>query len=341
MLAIRPRLFSNNVMSCDCAVMRPMAFEIVPPVNTIGRAELIDEIYGHVLSAHGDIGLDCATFGKHVFAIAAKHLPTGSSHEELVAFIRTLHGADIGLCCACGRGSEPAWQRFKTLYRAYLVDICRFTKKGHLDSKDFAEGLIADLYLPNRSGRSRVLSYDGRSSLATWLRVVACNRIINERQAKSAFAISLDALPPLAAACSMNIDLAISHRRYSRAIRESLEASLRLLTSQEKLIIQWRFEQGMQLGEIARLLGVHQSTVTRQLEKAITRVRMGFARLLATDYLLSQAAVNECISVAEESLADESSILSVIRGTAEMGVGSDSASPTGGMAYSYTCHSVY
>ena len=37
---------------------------------------------------------------------------------------------------------------------------------------------------PDRSGHSRIASYDGRSSLATWLHVIVTHRVANERVRK-------------------------------------------------------------------------------------------------------------------------------------------------------------
>jgi len=56
-----------------------------------------------------------------------------------------------------------------------------FFRKGFI-AHDLADNILADLFLPDRSGNSRIVSYDGRSSLSTWLRVVISNRAINAQR---------------------------------------------------------------------------------------------------------------------------------------------------------------
>ena len=46
----------------------------------------------------------------------------------------------------------------------------------------------------------------------------------------------------------------------------------------------WRYEQNLQLGEIAHLMGIHQSNVTRQLLRLQARLREAVIGNLAEQY---------------------------------------------------------
>jgi RNA polymerase sigma factor (sigma-70 family) len=277
------------------------------------QPHLVEWMYREVLHTHGNIAVVPTALEEHVALVATKYLHACASDEELTAFVKGLHVSDIGLCLACGSRCEFAWRHFKDLHRSYLVEICRFVAKRRMDAEDFVEGLVSYLFLPDRSGRSRILSYDGRSSLSTWLRVIACNKIFNERQAKWSGALSLDSVPQLAVAMPVTLDQALSASRYTPAIQGALRKAIQELSPHERLMILWRFEQNLQLGQIARLMNVHQSTVTRQMDKALFRVRTHFASLLASEYGLSGAAVAECIDVAKDGFSIDESILVLIR----------------------------
>jgi DNA-binding CsgD family transcriptional regulator len=68
------------------------------------------------------------------------------------------------------------------------------------------------------------------------------------------------------------------------------------LTSRERLILLWRYEDDLQLGQIAQLLGIHQSNVTRQLDRLQSKVRDQVVSILSAQHGLSLAAIEECLN---------------------------------------------
>jgi len=75
----------------------------------------------------------------------------------------------------------------------------------------------------------------------------------------------------------------------------------------------WRYEDGLQLGQIAKLLGIHQSNVTRQLERMQSKLRDQVVAVLSTKHGLSRLAVKECLEDIIENPAHEVSILELIK----------------------------
>ena len=51
-------------------------------------------------------------------------------------------------------------------------------------AREIADSLYAELYGVNRARRSLLLSFSGRSSLATWLRAVLCQRFVDRIRAQ-------------------------------------------------------------------------------------------------------------------------------------------------------------
>jgi RNA polymerase sigma factor (sigma-70 family) len=260
----------------------------------------------------GDLGLPLHAYALRIHAIVEKHLGVNPPPEEALRFVKGLHGRDLYLATACaqhsiqpqgepGQGTFPenasrAWTILEASYKGFIRDLSRFFFRKGFIAHDLADNILADLFLPDRSGNSRIVSYDGRSSLSTWLRVVISNRAINaQRSSGSTQSVELLSDIPDEPALE-NIDSRLRVQRYQSPLEGTLNAVCRGLTSRERLILLWRYENGLQLGQIAQLLGIHQSNVTRQLDRLQSKVRDQVVSILSAQHGLSLAAIEECLN---------------------------------------------
>jgi len=261
-----------------------------------------------------------------------KHLGTLPSVDAQLDFVKGLHGDDLYLATACAQHSpgmtnghsqscsedaSAAWITLERTYKGFICDLVRFFYSTSFAAQDLADSVFADLFLPDRSGASRIASYDGRSSLSTWLRVVVCNRAINARRCSASvkstdIQVEIPDEPAL-----QNIELTFRAQRYGSALWDSLKSACRALTPRERLILLWRYEDGLQLGHIARLLGIHQSNVTRQLERMQGKLRDEVVAILSQKHGLSRSAIQECIQDVVENPRHKVSILDFIKAKAE------------------------
>jgi RNA polymerase sigma-70 factor len=277
--------------------------------------QLVRESYWSAIAINGDLGVDCAAFEAHLRCIVDRSFPEGvPPHSVLNHFLHSLHTNDLMLALACSRASDAGWRRFSQLYRKYLSDLShRLVSKG-FDPQDLSDSIWIDLFLPDRSGQSRIGSYDGRSSLATWLRVIVSNRIINERLRKgSRFCNLEDIAEPADSKALDELELRLRLSRYNSMILHGLRRAAWNLSARNRLILLLRYDQGLQLGEIARLFSVHQSTITRQIDRALAKLRQDIMDSLASDYRLGPDAVQECLSVAFEALSTSTSIVTLLK----------------------------
>jgi RNA polymerase sigma factor (sigma-70 family) len=267
--------------------------------------------YSEGRARFGDLGLDPDTFAKRIHAIIQKHLGANPPQEAAVNFAKGLHSRDLYLATACAQHSlcpteDPsisapsehagrAWKVLESTYKGFIRDLARyFFRKGFI-SQDLADNILADLFLPDRSGTSRIVSYDGRSSLSTWLRVVISNRAINAKRC-SASMQSVEILADIPDEPALqSIDSGLRTKRYKAPLEDSLTLACRSLTLRERLILLWRYEDGLQLGQIAQLLDIHQSNVTRQLDRLQGKLREHVIEILSTRHGLSLAAIEECL----------------------------------------------
>ena len=93
------------------------------------------------------------------------------------------HAADLELARRCAAGEPAAWDHFVREYRPVL-----YRAADSLDpnggAREIADSLYAELYGVNTARRSLLLSFGGRSSLATWLRAVLCQRFVDRIRAQ-------------------------------------------------------------------------------------------------------------------------------------------------------------
>jgi RNA polymerase sigma-70 factor len=285
---------------------------------------LINSAYSEGRTRFGDLGLNLEDFFARIDSILKKHLGPSPGPNEALAFVKSLHGRDLYLATACaqcspggtdasGEYAGAAWKMLETSYKGFVCDLVRFFYRPSFASQDLADNIVADLFLPDRSGASRIASYDGRSSLSTWLRVIVCNRSINAQRC-SANAKSTDIQPEVPDGPALeNIEMTIRARRYGNALEDSLTHACRDLTPGERLILLWRYEDGLQLGQIAKLLGIHQSNVTRQLDRMQSKLRDGVVKVLSTKHGLSRSAIKECLEDVIDNPRHNISVLEVIK----------------------------
>jgi len=211
--------------------------------------------------------------------VCARCLRT-SAPADARTLLESLHIEELVLARACAAGNDFAWDLFLTRYRAKLYDagaaIARDESIGH----ELAGSLYADLYgtRVDASGRrvSKLLSYSARGSLEGWLRTLLAQEYVNRYRAGRR-AVSLDALEQAGQqfASTAAADPAVAPE--AGPVREALEAAagetLRELRAEDRLILASYYLDGATLARIGRMLGVHESTISRRLDRAVADLR--------------------------------------------------------------------
>jgi len=263
-----------------------------------------ERIYQNGYYSHGDLQITPREFKARLWVIIKKYLEENANGANITRVINSIHGDDLYLAFACAEHSPQAWDRFTNCYQNYICNLTAFVSPVKSVAYELAENILADLFLPDRSGRSRIASYNGRSSLATWLRVIICHRAINEQERKFNNMTQLNDLREKADEEAVrSIEMALRSSRYQSLIRDSLEYACGKLTDRERLLLLLRYEKSLQLGQIGRLFGLHQATITRRLGRVHSKIRRLFESTLINKYKLGQEAIDECLSEIAENPA--------------------------------------
>ena len=225
--------------------------------------------------------------------VASRSLGETSTAQERARFLETVRLDELLLARACARGHEAAWQEFLARYREKLYFAASAIAREQSVARELADSLSADLFgmrLDTGGERaSKLASYLGRGSLEGWLRTVLAQDYVNRLRQERKFVVFDETI-----AASANQG-SISELKSSPAeLETATNAVLSELSPQERFLLASYYLDGRTLAEIARMLNLHESTVSRHLEKTTTNVRKRIvARLRAAG--LSKRAAQEML----------------------------------------------
>lgn len=221
------------------------------------------------------------------------------------------HAADLELAARCAAGDPAAWERFVLEYRPVLYRAADALDRGGGGAREIADSLYAELYgIKDRADGCRSLFhyFQGRSSLATWLRAVLAQRYVDRLRVQRRF----EPLPdeevdtpgvgragPLAAARSEPADPDTS--RYATLVREALGRAIGRLAARDRLRLACYYVQELTLAETGRVLKEHEATVSRQLARTRRAIRGGVERQLRDESGLNDGQIAACFA----SVADD------------------------------------
>src|SRR6266849_8077793 len=241
-----------------------------------GCARLVERLYA--CSQAGRWQLAPEQFAAALERSAKKRLTAAAmTSTSLQEFLGALHLEDLALAAACAEGCEAAWEHFFAVYRSYLRAEAAPILLRNVDSeeaRDLADSLFSELYgLAGGKGSERSLFryFHGRSSLKTWLRAVLAQRHIDSIRAGRRFEelgedeTAGDRTKISSGAKTQPGD---PHReRYVAFFTRALQTALECLAPQEKERLRLYYAEEKTLAEIGRLLGEHESSVSRHLDR--------------------------------------------------------------------------
>jgi RNA polymerase sigma-70 factor len=218
-------------------------------------------------------------------------------------YLEGLHLGDLALACACSAGNSAAWEHFVAEYRHVLYRAAAAIA-GEARARDLADSLYAELYgLREREGERRSLFdyFHGRSKLATWLYAILAQRHVDEFR-RSQKLESLDDPPGEGPAERTALDPPpdAERERYLAMMQAAVTAALDALEARDRLRLAYYYADGLTLAEIGKLLGEHEATASRKLERTRADVRACVEAALREGRKLSEAQVRLCYDYARE-----------------------------------------
>jgi RNA polymerase sigma factor (sigma-70 family) len=242
--------------------------------------------------------------------------------EKVYGYVDTLHVDDLVLAAACMEGSETAWEHFVGTYRGYLRAVAGAITKGSrsgTDAQELADSLFAELFglVDGKRGEASLFRYfHGRSSLKTWLRTIVAQRHIDcIRQSRrwESFELENDGEQksfPQQIVSTSGLDP--DRNRYLQRFLLALSDCLEQLADSDRKRLEFYYAREKTLAEIGRLLGEHESSASRHLERVRRELRARVEECLRTGYQpapssprlpqMSEAEIDLCFQYAAEDV---------------------------------------
>lgn len=259
-----------------------------------------------------EFGIDGDEFTTIVLGVVERW-KSAPSYDELIPFLTSLRTVELVLTRACAAGSDTAWELFLNRYRALLFDTAYRIAHDEATARELADSLYAELYgLSEKSTdrASKLLYYSGRGSLEGWLRTIVAQEYVN-RYRRTRREMSLDELaeegrqfvaPPAAQPAN------------DKRTEQAIAAAIAALEAEERFLLASYYLDARKLAEIARMLRVHESTISRKLERATKALRKAIRKRLVesglsarqADEMMQEFDVRDVQLPIEKSLRQES-----------------------------------
>jgi RNA polymerase sigma-70 factor, ECF subfamily len=250
------------------------------PVQPSHAADTATALYER--SSAAAYGITAERFAAILDEILRKHFSQDSLRnspslhawtEQTANFCAALRLEELALARACAAGNEQAWHDFISRYRQKLHSMALHITRDAAHAAELADSLFADLYGVHARGdlrKSKLLSYTGRGSLEGWLRTVMAQEFIN-RYRKQRRTVSLEEQTEegVQFAAAVPEPGSPSDPRLETATDEALAE----LSSEDRFTLASYYLDGRTLAEIAATLGLHESSVSRRLDRLATALR--------------------------------------------------------------------
>ena len=218
-------------------------------------------------------GLTSADFARVVDAIARKYLAPDAGEPELRDLCHSLKAEELALAQACAAGNERAWEVFLTRYREKLYDMALSITREESSGRELADSIYGDLFgTSSRDGHrvSKLASYTGRGSLEGWLRTVLAQEFVNRyRRGKRLVSLEEENEKGQQFEARPAQPAPVHDPRIVQAIDEAIAA----VPSEDRFILASYFLDERTLAEIARTLRLHESTISRKLDRITAALR--------------------------------------------------------------------
>ncbi len=196
-----------------------------------------------------------------------------ATQKQKEEFCSRLYIEDLVLTRMCAAGNERAWEVFMRRFREKLYDVGRQITREDSAGRDLADSVYAELYgTRTREGErvSKLNSYSGRGSLDGWLRTVLAQEYVNRyRRQRKLVSLDEESEDGTQYAAVEPAPVTLLDNRLEHATDDALRA----LSPEDRFVLASYFLDERTLAQIARALSVHESTISRKVEKLTKELR--------------------------------------------------------------------
>jgi RNA polymerase sigma-70 factor (ECF subfamily) len=268
---------------------------------------LEERLLGAVASARErwpSVAIDAGVF----VAYLAERLPSDATSLEA---LDDLHITDLWLACACARRDSGAVALFLEEYLAPTFPLPRDLAPLSNDVEQMAS---VKLFVSEGSAAPKIGDYSGLGDLRSWVKIVVL-RIALGLLRKEKPEVEIDESILASAADDQDAEVVHLKNRYRAEFREAFRHALSTLEARERNVLRQRYVDGLTLGEIGRVYGVHRITVVRWIDKARDDLSAATRKELLVRFGIGRAELASIVRLIQSQL--DLSLRAHLRGEAE------------------------
>ena len=222
---------------------------------------LLESLLVEAQEANVDIRVAPLEFACHVAAQIA-------GDPDPMASLENLHGSDLHVAFACGRGDPAAIQALEDRYLPKVDPALRRACGSPAAVEEAKQRLRESVLLKHGDQPPRILRYSGRGALASWLCVAAVRLALRLSQAERREGSLTGELIDGLSSPRADPELAYLKALYEREFRAAFEDAIAALTRRDRNLLRCNILEGLSIQQIAAVYHIHYSTAARQLAQA-------------------------------------------------------------------------
>jgi RNA polymerase sigma-70 factor, ECF subfamily len=250
-------------------------------VRTRAHHELLQVLYTRGREMWPAVELDFEAFT----AFAASKLEDGP--------LEKLRGNELYLVAGCIAQIEQAIIALDAYYLSPIA--ARMARHGYdaAAADDALQALRLRLLVAEPGQVPRLARYNGRGSLAIWLRVVATRIAINAR-CKQDREIS-DEIDVLAAEPSLELE--VVRRRFGAEFPTAFRRAFEALSSRDRALLRYQVIERVGIDRVAAIYGIHRATAARWMAHARQSLSDGVRSVLQVRLRVSRDELDSVLRV--------------------------------------------
>lgn len=175
------------------------------------------------------------------------------------------------------QGDAAAWEELLLRHRAAVFGFALRVAREPSVAEEIASTVWADLY---GGSVSKLAHYSGKGSFEGWLRALVAQTYVTRYRKERRF-VPLDN-DERSSECSIE--------SADPRLEKALDRALADLSAEQRLVLAAHFLDGRTFAEIGRMMGAHESSISRQCRKSLDLVRKRTAHhLRATGMSFAEA----------------------------------------------------
>ena len=240
-------------------------------------------------------GLTIDRFHETLARVAARRF-TGPAPtpREVEGYLETLHLEDLALARGCADGLDVAWEAFVDRHWRDATRAARVIA-GDAEGDEIADALLADLFARGGPGSARRPLFDyfhGRSRLGTWLRALVAQRHVDRLRATRRLTTFEDGDAETRPSADPSPE--DQPGRLGGHVERALDAALAALPPRDRLRLAYYHADDLTLAAVGRLLGEHEATVSRKLQRTREQIKAAIDAVLTNELRLGPDERRAC-----------------------------------------------